>query len=210
MSELINQLFQQYSTYSNVDISLEVFAVIFGFISVWYSKNNNVLVFPTGLINTSIFVYLLFKWELLGDMLINAYYFIISIYGWYYWTRKSKKQKYTPITFINSKDIKVVLIIALSSAIFVSLMYSYFDKWSGVVSYIDILTTSIFFIGMWLMARRKIESWIFWIVGDVISVPLYFYKGLTFTSFQYFIFTFIAIAGYYKWKAIYNKNHPIV
>ena len=104
MSELINQLFQQYSTYSNVDISLEVFAVIFGFISVWYSKNNNVLVFPTGLINTSIFVYLLFKWELLGDMLINAYYFIISIYGWYYWTRKSKKQKYTPITFLNSKD----------------------------------------------------------------------------------------------------------
>ena len=210
MSELINQLFQQYSTYSNVDISLEVFAVIFGFISVWYSKNNNVLVFPTGLINTSIFVYLLFKWELLGDMLINAYYFIISIYGWYYWTRKSKKQNYTPITFLNSKDIKVVLIIALSSAIFVSLMYSYFDKWSGVVSYIDILTTSIFFIGMWLMARRKIESWIFWIVGDVISVPLYFYKGLTFTSFQYFIFTFIAIAGYYKWKASYNKNHPIV
>ena len=210
MSELINQLFQQYSTYSNVDISLEIFAVIFGFISVWYSKNNNVLVFPTGLINTSIFVYLLFKWELLGDMLINAYYFIISIYGWYYWTRKSKKQNYTPITFINSKDIKVVLIIALSSAIFVSLMYSYFDKWSGVVSYIDILTTSIFFIGMWLMARRKIESWIFWIVGDVISVPLYFYKGLTFTSFQYFIFTFIAIAGSYKWKAIYNKNHPIV
>ena len=210
MSELINQLFQQYSTYSNVDISLEVFAVIFGFISVWYSKNNNVLVFPTGLINTSIFVYLLFKWELLGDMLINAYYFIISIYGWYYWTRKSKKQKYTPITFLNSKDIKVVLIIAMLSAIFVSLMYSYFDKWSGVVSYIDILTTSIFFIGMWLMARRKIESWIFWIVGDVISVPLYFYKGLTFTSFQYFIFTFIAIAGYYKWKAIYNKNHPIV
>ncbi len=202
MSELINQLFQQYSTYSNVDISLEVFAVIFGFISVWYSKNNNVLVFPTGLINTSIFVYLLFKWELLGDMLINAYYFIISIYGWYYWTRKSKKQNYTPITFLNSKDIKVVLIIALSSAIFVSLMYSYFDKWSGVVSYIDILTTSIFFIGMWLMARRKIESWIFWIVGDLISVPLYFYKGLTFTSFQYFIFTFIAIAGYYKWKAI--------
>ena len=105
MSELINQLFQQYSTYSNVDISLEVFAVIFGFISVWYSKNNNVLVFPTGLINTSIFVYLLFKWELLGDMLINAYYFIISIYGWYYWTRKSKKQNYTPITFLNSKDI---------------------------------------------------------------------------------------------------------
>ena len=88
-------------------------------------------------------------------------------------------------------------------------MYTYFDKWSGVVSYVDILTTSIFFVGMWLMAKRKIESWIYWIIGDIISVPLYLYKGLAFTSFQYFIFTFIAIAGYYKWKSIYNRKNRI-
>ena len=89
MSEVLNYLFQQYSTYSHIDIGLEIFAVFFGFLSVWFSKNNNVLVFPTGLINTSIFVYLLIKWELLGDMIINAYYFIVSIYGWYYWTRRN-------------------------------------------------------------------------------------------------------------------------
>ena len=208
MNEIVDYLFQQYSTYSQIDVGLEILAVIFGFFSVWFSKNNNVLVFPTGLVNTSIFVYLLFKWELLGDMIINAYYFIVSIYGWYYWTRKNNEE-YTPITKIDISEKKFISLIAILSCLFVSLMYSYFDKWSGVVSYIDILTTSIFFVGMWLMAKRKIQSWIYWIIGDIISVPLYLYKGLAFTSFQYFIFTFIAIAGYYKWKNIYNKKHQI-
>ena len=210
MNEILNFLFQQYGSYSQVDIGLEIFAVFFGFLSVWFSKNNNVLVFPTGLINTSIFVYLLFKWELLGDMIINAYYFVVSIYGWYYWTRKNSNNDFTPISRVNYNDKKIILIISILSAIFVSLMYTVFNKWSGLVSYIDILTTSIFFAGMWLMARRKIESWIFWIIGDIISTPLYLYKGLTFTSFQYFIFTFIAIAGYYKWKSIYNRKNQIV
>ncbi len=210
MNEILNFLFQQYGSYSQVDIGLEIFAVFFGFLSVWFSKNNNVLVFPTGLINTSIFVYLLFKWELLGDMIINAYYFVVSIYGWYYWTRKNSNNDYTPISKVNYNDQKIILVISILSAIFVSLMYTVFNKWSGLVSYIDILTTSIFFAAMWLMARRKIESWIFWVIGDIISTPLYLYKGLTFTSFQYFIFTFIAIAGYYKWKSIYNRKNQIV
>ncbi len=209
MNEIIDQIFQQYSQYSNIDISLELIAVFFGLLSVWFSKNNNVLVYPTGIINTSIFVYLLVKWELLGDMIINIYYFLMSIYGWYYWTRKSNNQEYTPITKINELDIKIILIIIISSTLFVSYLYSFFDKWSGLVSYIDIFTTAIFFAGMWLMARRKIESWFFWILGDVISVPLYFVKGLAFSSFQYIIFTLIAVAGYYKWKSIYNNKKRI-
>ena len=142
-------------------------------------------------------------------MIINIYYFLMSIYGWYYWTRKSQNQEYTPITKINEADIKIILIIIISSTIFVSYLYSFFDKWSGLVSCIDILTTAIFFVGMWLMARRKIESWFFWILGDVISVPLYFVKGLAFSSFQYLIFTLIAVAGYYKWKSIYNNKKRI-
>lgn len=210
MSELINQVFEQYSQYSNIDISLELIAVFFGLLSVWFSKNNNVLVYPTGIINTSIFVYLLVKWELLGDMIINVYYFLMSIYGWYYWTRKSNNEGYTPITRMHSTDIKIILIIIVSSVLFVSYLYSFFEKWSGFVSYVDIITTAIFFAGMWLMARRKIESWFFWILGDIISVPLYFAKGLAFSSFQYLIFTFIAIAGYYKWKSIYNNKKQIL
>ena len=203
--DFLDQLFYQYSQYSNTDISLEIIAVFFGFLSVWFSKNNNILVFPTGLINTSIFVYLLFKWSLLGDMLINAYYFIMSIYGWYFWL-KGTNNTVSPISKVSNTDIRIVVLLFISSSAFVSLVYTFFDKWETIVSYIDILTTAIFFAAMWLMAKRKVESWIFWIVGNIISVPLYLHKGLAFTSFQYFIFTVIAIAGYIKWKKLYNKQ----
>ena len=205
MSEILNFLFEQYSQSQTIDIILEITAVIFGLLSVWYSKNNNILVFPTGMISTSIFIYLLYKWVLLGDMLINAYYFIMSIYGWYIWTRK-KNDIETPITTASSNEKKIGLIIFISSLVFVYLVYVYFDKWGTITSYIDNLTTAIFFVGMWLMAKRKIENWIFWIIADIISIPLYFYKGFTFTSLQYLIFTFIAIAGYYSWKNILNKS----
>jgi len=205
MMDFLDQLFFQYSQYSNIDISLEIIAVFFGFLSVWFSKNNNILVFPTGMINTSIFVYLLLKWSLLGDMIINAYYFIMSIYGWYFWL-KGTNNTVSPISKVSNSDIRIVVLLFISSSVFVSLVYTFFDKWETIVSYIDILTTAIFFAAMWLMAKRKVESWIFWIVGNIISVPLYLYKGLAFTSIQYFIFTVIAIAGYIKWKELYNKQ----
>lgn len=205
MMDFLDQLFFQYSQYSNIDISLEIIAVFFGFLSVWFSKNNNILVFPTGMINTSIFVYLLLKWSLLGDMIINAYYFIMSIYGWYFWL-KGTNNTVSPISKVSNKDIRIVVLLFISSSIFVSLVYTFFDKWETIISYIDILTTAIFFAAMWLMAKRKVESWIFWIVGNIISVPLYLHKGLAFTSIQYFIFTVIAIAGYIKWKELYNKQ----
>tara|TARA_B110000967_G_scaffold88090_1_gene90710 strand:+ start:1078 stop:1707 length:630 start_codon:yes stop_codon:yes gene_type:complete len=206
MYDFLNLMFEQYSQYQSIDIALEIIAVFLGISSVWFSKNNNILVFPTGMISTAIFIYLLYKWVLLGDMIINAYYFVMSIYGWYIWTRK-KDNSVTQITSINSKEKKASIIIFVSSLMFTYLVYVYFDKWDSVTAYIDNLTTAIFFVGMWLMAKRKIENWIFWIVGDIISVPLYFYKGLTFTSLQYLIFTFIAIAGYYSWKKTLNKSH---
>ena len=208
MLQIFNYLFEQYSEYESLDIILEITGVVFGLLSVWFSKNNNILVFPTGMISTSIFVYLLYKWILLGDMMINAYYFIVSIYGWYVWTRK-QNNIITPISTLNYNEKKISIFIFIFSIIFVYLIYVYFDKWNSWTAYIDNFTTAIFFVGMWLMAKRKIENWIFWIIGDIISIPLYFYKGLTFTSLQYLIFTFIAIAGYYSWKKILNNSNQI-
>ena len=206
MNHIFDFFFGQYSEYETIDILLEIIAIIFGFLSVWYSKQNKILVFPTGMISTIIFVYLLFKWELLGDMMINGYYFIMSVYGWYIWTRKIDETHVTPISITTIKEKKVSALIFLGTLVFVFLVYKAFDKWTSWVAYVDTLTTAIFFVGMWLMARRKLENWIFWIIGDLISIPLYFYKGFTFTSFQYLGFTFIAIFGYLSWKKIINKN----
>jgi nicotinamide mononucleotide transporter len=209
MNQIFDFLFGQYKDYETIDTILEIIAVIFGFLSVWFSKENKIWVFPTGMISTAIFVYLLLKWELLGDMMINGYYFIMSMYGWYIWTRKVDANHVTPISTINLKEKKIGVAIFLATLVFVYIVYKIFDKWTGWVAYIDTITTAIFFVGMWLMAKRKIENWLFWIVGNIISVPFYFYKGFTFTSFQYFGFTFIAIFGYLAWKKNLNKTQSI-
>ena len=210
MNQIFNFLFEQYSTYDSLDIFLEIVAVAFGFASVWYSKQNNILVFPTGIISTSIFVYLLFKWQLIGDMMINGYYFIMSLYGWYIWTRKVDGDRVTPISKTTKKELFTGVIIFGSALLLVYLVYQFFDMWTNWVAFVDTFTTALFFVGMWLMAKRKIENWYFWIIADVISVPLYFYKGFTFTSIQYLGFTILAIFGFLAWNKHLNNSHLAV
>ena len=202
---IFDALFGQYSGYSTLHIVLEIFAVVFGLLSVWFAKKDNILVFPTGIVSTLIFVYLLHQWGLIGDMLINAYYFSMSIFGWYIWTRKIDATHFTPITHTTKKEHLFSILLFVMAIVFVYFVYQLFDYWNDWTAYVDTLTTAIFFVGMWLMAKKKIENWLYWIVGDIISIPLYFYKGYTFTSLQYLIFTIIAIYGYLEWKKIINN-----
>lgn len=206
MNQIFDFLFSQYSSYSPSFIYLELFAVIMNITSVVYAKQNNILVYPTGLIGTGIFVYILLNFSLLGDTIINAYFFSMSIYGWYFWSRKKDEVFINQVSTINRNEIKYLFILAFSSLIFIYFVYDYFDKWNNWTAYVDNITTAIFFVAMWLMARRKIESWIFWIIGDLITVPLYFYKGLTISSIQYIIFLILAVLGYISWKKILDKN----
>ena len=193
-------LFSQYKNYPTYEVVLELTAILFGLLSVWYAKKNNIWVFPTGIINTAIYVYLLWKWNLLGDMMINFYYVVMSIYGWYYWTRKKDDVIKFPISRMNTYEKKVSIVLFIGTIVFVVAVYTFFDKFTHWTSYVDAIVTGIFFVGMWLMARKKIENWILWIFGDIISIPMYFVKGYSFTSIQYLIFTIIAVFGYIEWR----------
>ncbi len=206
MSPIFDWLFAQYEGTPSHLVTLEIIGVVFGFLSVWFSKRENILVYPTGIISTAIFVYILLVYGLLGDMLINAYYFAMSIYGWWVWTRKVDKTHFIPITDMNESDKRRSMFLFLTTLIFIMGVYVVFKKFDSWTAYVDTFTTAIFFVGMWLMARKKLENWIFWIVGDIISVPLYLYKGLVFSSFQYFLFTIIAIFGYFAWKKSLGKS----
>ena len=206
MQEIIEFLFHQYSDYSLTHTLLELFAVFMNILSVIYAKRNSVLVYPTGLIGTGIFVYLLFNFSLLGDMIINFYFVIMSIYGWYYWTQKKEEKFINNVSRVSTNEYYFSIILAVISIISIYLVYDFFDKWNSWTAYIDTLTTAIFFVAMWLMARRKVESWIFWFIGDIITIPLYFYKGLTISSIQYLIFSILAILGYISWKKILSNS----
>ena len=177
---------------------LEIIAVFFGLLSVWYAKKADIKVYPTGIISVVIYVYICVGVKLYADMGINFVYFVMSIYGWYAWTKKDRKENVLPISFCTKKEYfinSIMFIFFLVILIYILLNYT-----DSNVPYWDSLTTAIFLVGMWLMARKKVENWILWIIGDAISIPLYFYKGLVLTSFQFSIFLVLAVLGYIEWK----------
>jgi nicotinamide mononucleotide transporter len=203
---MLDLLFAQYKGYSIFFIALEITAVVFGIISVLFARKNNILVYPTGLISTLIFIYILYNFKLYGEFIINIYYSVMSFLGWYLWSRRNNGQEEFPISIMNSKDYKISAIIFIATLLFIAFIYHFFDKFTDLTAYVDAFTTALFFVGMWLMAKRKIENWIVWIIADIISVPLYFYKGLTVSSLQFIVFTIIAVLGYIEWKTFLQKK----
>lgn len=205
MSPIFDWFFQQYKDVPTHIVTLEIIGVVLGLLSAWFSKQDNILIYPTGILSTAIFVYILAFYGLLGDLVINAYYFSMSIYGWYIWTRKVDAEHYTPITRTTSKEKQICIFIFVGTLIFIFGIYQIFEKWNSWTAYVDTLTTAIFFVAMWLLARKKLENWTFLLVGNIISIPLYFYKGLIFTSFQFMLFVIISVYGYRAWKKNLNK-----
>ncbi|MBA41650.1 MAG: nicotinamide mononucleotide transporter [Flavobacteriaceae bacterium] len=205
MSELYNFFLDSYSSYSHLDIVLEFLAFSFGIISVIYAKKENILVYPTGIICTVITVYILFKAQYLGDMMMNVYYSIMSIYGWWNWSRKDKDKYLIKISRFSKNDLGLTISLFVLTICITYSVYLFSLNEIGIPNYIDVFTSGLFFTAMWLMANKKLESWIFWIIADIITVPLYAYRGLGMLSLQYIIFTILAIQGYLEWKKSLNK-----
>mgnify|MGYP001107601921 CR=1 FL=1 len=208
MNEIFDFFLEPYRSATALNTALELIAVLTGIASVWYAKKENILVYPTGIISTIVYVYICYQFTLYGDLIINIYYTLMSIYGWYMWTHLVDNH-HIEITRTNSSDKIKAIGIFLFTAVFVVAVYLYFDRFDRITDYFDTLTTGVFFAAMWLMANKKIEHWILWIIGNIISVPLYFIKGLGFSGVQFTIFLILAYLGYKSWKKTLNKNISI-
>lgn len=176
---------------------LEAVAVVFGIASVFYSMREHIWVYPTGIVSTLIYVWICLQYKLYADMGINAYYFSMSIFGWYVWTHPKEGQKVLPVTWLKPSGWLISIGIFLISYLILYLVLSRFTD--SDVPYWDSFTTASAFVGMWLMAKKKVENWIAWIITDLVSVPLYFHKGLILTSFQFLFFTILATLGFIAW-----------
>jgi nicotinamide mononucleotide transporter len=183
---------------------VEAIAVIMGIVSVWYSRKENILVFPTGIINTTLYIYLSFKGHLLGEASVNLYYTIMSLYGWYWWSRK-KEDHVTNVLQITNSNTKqriqqFLVFVGFYTVLFFVLEFLKTNFAPDAIPWADALASASAYTAMWLMAKKKVESWIWWIVTNITSIPLYFIKGYAFTSFQFIVLLILAIAGYISWK----------
>lgn len=206
MNQIFDFFLDAYTNTPTNQIVLEAVAFVFGIASVWYAKKENILVYPTGIICTVITVYLLYINAYLGDMMMNFYYSIMSIYGWWNWSRKKNDKFIVPISRTSSREKGIGFLLFILTMVVTFLVYRGFDYTIELPNYIDIATSGIFFTAMWYMANKKLENWTLWIIGDIITIPLYAYRGLGMLSLQYLIFTILAIQGYLAWKKSLNNK----
>nr|WP_317633082.1 nicotinamide riboside transporter PnuC [uncultured Flavobacterium sp.] len=194
------------SNKSSILFLLEIVCFVLGIMSVWFARKENIWVYPTGLISTIITVYLLYTTKDIGNMLVNVYFSIMSLFGWYNWKYgKTTNQEKLKITLASNKDKLIGVGIACFTFILIYFIYFIYDYEISTDNYIDLFTTAIFFTAMWYMANKKLESWILWTVGNIIVIPLYAYKGLILLAIQYIIFTILAVLAYIDWKKSVEK-----
>ena len=198
----LSEIYRQFVAGMHQTTLLEYLAVFFGIASVWYSRKENILVYPVGLVNTVIYVYISIKGSLLGEASVNFYYTVMSIYGWILWAKKNPAQQHVVlITWSNGKEWMQHLLFfaAFYVAIFFSLVYLKRDFAPGAIPWADAFASSTAFTGMWLMAKKKVESWYWWIATNFASIPLYFVKHYVFTSLYYIVLLVMAFWGLNEW-----------
>ena len=199
----MQQFWQQFLNNLHQTSLLEYIAVFTGIASVWFSRIENILVYPVGLVSTIIYVYLSFNSHLIGEASVNLYYSILSIYGWVLWSKKDQqKRQVLHVSFSTAKEWKEQLLFAatLYAIILFALIYLKKYFYPGVIPWGDAFASATAFTGMWLMAKKKVESWYWWIATNIASIPLYFVKGLAFTSVFYFVLLIMAFWGLAEWK----------
>jgi len=180
----------------------EYVGVFAGIISVLFQRKANIWVYPIGLINTVIYVYISIKGSLYGEASVNFYYTVMSIYGWVLWAKKDeRKEAVLNITYSTKKEwIQQLFFFAVFYvAIYVALVFLKQAFYSNTIPWADAFASAAAYTGMWLLAKKKIESWYWWVVTNTASIPLYFTKGYVFTSFQYLVLLVLAFSGLFSW-----------
>ncbi len=193
---MLENIFHQFSL-------LEALGAAFGVVQVILSRKNNVNNYLFGIAGILIGIWIYFQHKLYADILLNLYYLIMSIYGWFYW-KFGKKQKETPISYSTKKN----YFTAISISVLCFTLMAYWLKFhtDSDVPIWDALVAAFAWGGMWLMAKRKIENWIFLNLSNLVVIPLLVYKGLyIYAGLSVFLFI-MGISGYLKWRNIYNQN----
>jgi nicotinamide mononucleotide transporter len=199
----MQQFWEQFVTGIYQTKWLEYIAVFTGIASVWFSRIENIWVYPIGLVSTIPYVYICVDNHLIGEASVNIYYSVLSIYGWILWAKKDQhKEHVLHITYSSKKEWLQQLLFGGGLYILIFLALTYLKKYfyPGAIPWADAFASATAYTGMWLMAKKKVESWYWWIATNIASVPLYFVKGLAFTSVFYFILFIMAFWGLAEWR----------
>jgi nicotinamide mononucleotide transporter len=200
----LTEIYQQFIAGMPQTGPIEYIAVVAGIVGVWLGRKENILVYPIGLINTIFYIYLSIKGHLLGEASVNLYYTIMSIYGWILWSKKDKQKQEVllHVTYSNRREWiqQILFFVLFYIVIFAALTWAKNAFAPEAIPWADALASATAYTAMWLMTKKKVESWLWWFATNIASIPLYFIKGYVFTSVQYVILLVISIVGLIEWQ----------
>ena len=187
--------------------TFEFLAVISGISGVWLAKKENVWLYPVGIVSVLLWIYLCWIGKLYGQSLINVFFFAMNIYGWFNWLRKDKNNQPNVVISQNSiRDNYLVITVLFVLTILIYFALVPFQEADTSLLYVllESIITSLNFVAMWLMAWKRLENWILWIIGDIMCIPLFIYKDYPIGVIQFMVFIIIAYLGYKEWKSKVN------
>jgi nicotinamide mononucleotide transporter len=182
---------------------LEAASFVTGALCVWLTVKENVWNFPIGLVNVATFSVVFFNCRLYADAGLQIVYFLLGLMGWYLWLHGGERR--TALRIAKAGNVERVVVIA-AAVTMTFLLWTVLQRVGGSATFWDATTTSISLASQWLLNRKRLESWIGWIVVDVIYVPLYIYKDLYLTAMLYAIFLVMAVMGLRVWRSVWRRQ----
>ncbi|MBS0030418.1 nicotinamide riboside transporter PnuC [Chitinophaga sp. 22321] len=183
---------------------IELIGTLFGLISVYYASRANVLTWPTGIINEIALFVLFFQVQLYADMLLQVFFLIVTIFGWYNWKMKTTE---LPVSRLSNGAVAVYGIILIAGTVLMGMMISRVHHWlpayfplPAAYPYVDSFVMTASILATLLLAKKQVDTWILWITLDVVSIVLYLIKGIYFLSLEYVIFLGLAYSGFIQWR----------
>lgn len=182
-----------------VDHSIEVLGAILGLVYIFLSIRQNIFTWPVGLLTSALYIYVFFKTKFYADMALQVYYVGVSIYGWYYWMKGNPvKENELPVVRTPRKFWIPLMIISVVFFFFIGwILKNYTDS---PIPFWDAFTTAFSLTATWMLARKYLETWLIWIVVDLVSTILYAVKDLRATVILFAVYTGMAVVGYFQWR----------
>jgi nicotinamide mononucleotide transporter len=180
---------------------IEITATVFGLVCVWFTIKQNIWCWPTGLVQVILYIYVFYMAKLYSDSILQAIYIPMQIYGWYYWLY-GDKSKAPPVVTTEPTRMKVLwmTVILVGATIWGYIMKTYTN---AACPYPDAFIVVTSLVAQWLMSKKKLESWVLWVIVDMVAVGVYFYKSLYFTTGLYAVYIGMATAGLLAWRRDY-------
>ncbi|PID92245.1 MAG: nicotinamide mononucleotide transporter [Bacteroidetes bacterium] len=179
---------------------IEIFGAITGLLYVTLEVRQNRWLWPLGFLSSAVYIYVFFVGKFYADAGLQVYYVVISIYGWYCWSRHPKQEgkKELPVRRIKGTEGTVLALLFLLLWFLIYYILDHFTD--SLIPLGDAFTTALAIVATWMLTRKIIEQWLLWIVANTVALALYIYKGLYPTALLYFVYTVMAVVGLYSWR----------